>query len=177
MDADASPQRTYTPEQREEALRLIAEVGPAEASRRLEIPAGTIRSWAWRHGVATPVPESERTRAATDAAKLSWAQRRLELGRETGAVASELLDRIREATKAADVRSLATAFGVVVEKAQLLDGAATERVEISESERRERVLALRDELAARHGLAANRPRRPTAATRRVGCVGGPWRRA
>ncbi|CAN5559175.1 hypothetical protein BH24ACT24_BH24ACT24_02650 [soil metagenome] len=28
MDADASPQRIYTPEQREEALRLIAELGP-----------------------------------------------------------------------------------------------------------------------------------------------------
>jgi hypothetical protein len=149
MDADASTQRIYTPEQREDALRLIADVGPAEASRRLEIPAGTTRSWAWRHGVATPVPESERTRAATDAAKLSWAQRRLELARETGAVASELLERMRDATKAADVRSLATAFGVVVEKAQLLDGAATERVEISEADRRERVAALRDEVAAR----------------------------
>jgi hypothetical protein len=56
---------------------------------------------------------------------------------------------MRDATKAADVRSLATAFGVVVEKAQLLDGAATERVEISEADRRERVAALRDEVAAR----------------------------
>jgi len=152
MDADA-PNR-YTPEQRAEALRLIASVGPAEASRRLEIPAGTTRSWAWRHGVATPVPESERTRAATDAAKLSWAQRRLELGRETGRVASELLERMRDATKAADVRSLATAFAVVVEKAQLLDGAATERVEISEADRRERVAALRDEVAARRAAKA-----------------------
>jgi transposase-like protein len=149
MDADASPQRTYTPEQREEALRLVAEHGPAEASRRLTIPAGTVRSWAWRYGVATPVPESERTRAATDAAKLSWAQRRLELAKETGAVAADLLERIREATKAADVRSLASGFGVLVEKAQLLDGAVTERVEISDGERRERVAAMRDEIAAR----------------------------
>ena len=61
---------------------------------------------------------------------------------------------MRDATKAADVRSLATAFAVVVEKAQLLDGAATERVEISESERRERVLALRDEVAARRAAKA-----------------------
>jgi len=51
MDADASPQRTYTPEQREEALRLIAEVGPAEAARQLGLKSGTLRSWASRAGL------------------------------------------------------------------------------------------------------------------------------
>ena len=89
-------------------------------------------------------PASEQTRAATDAARRSWAQRRIELASETGAVAADLLERIRGARKATDVRALATGFAALVEKGQLLDGAPSERVEVSEVERRERVLALRE---------------------------------
>ena len=37
--------RRYTPEQREEAVRLAAEVGPAEAGRQLGIPDGTVSCW------------------------------------------------------------------------------------------------------------------------------------
>ncbi len=147
----ASP---HTDQQRKDALRLYVELGPAEAGRRCEIPAATIRSWAHRAGVSANVPPSEQTRAATDAARLSWAQRRAELSRETGAVAAELPERIRTATKASDVRALATGYSVLVEKGQLLDGAVTDRVEISEGERRERVKAMRDELAARRDAKA-----------------------
>lgn len=76
MDATAQS-RSYTDDQRAEALRLYRDVGAAEAGRRCEIPSATIRSWARRGGVSPERPASEQTRAATDAARRSWAQRRI----------------------------------------------------------------------------------------------------
>ena len=149
MTGDAARKPPYSSEQREEALRLYREIGSANASRECGVPAATIRSWAHRDGIATTVPPSEQTRAATDAARLSRAQRRLKLAEEAGAVAVELLERIGGTRKATDVRALATGFGELVAKAQLLDGGPSERVEVSEGERRERVAKLRDEIAAR----------------------------
>ena len=102
-----------------------------------------------RAGRTTRVPPSHKTRAATDAARRSWAEHRLELAAKTGAVADELLGRILAARRASDVRALATGFAALVEKGQLLDGGATERVELPEAERVERVKALRDQLAER----------------------------
>ena len=139
----------YTPEQRADALRLYREIGPAKASRECGIPAATIRSWAHRNGIATTVPASEQTKAATDAARRSWAQRRHELAEKTGAAADDLLERIRTTRNPSHVRALAQAFAVTVEKGQLLDGSPSERVEVSESERIDRVRAMRDEVAAR----------------------------
>jgi transposase-like protein len=118
MDAAASPNRTYTPEQRAEALQLVAEVGAAEVGRRLDIPGATIRAWARKAGMAASAPVSEPTRAATDAARRSYAERRTEIARETGAVASDLLDRIRSAGKPSDVRALASGFGTLIDKAR-----------------------------------------------------------
>lgn len=149
MKGDAARKPPYTDEQREEALRLYADHGPGEASRRCNIPSATIRSWAHRAGLSHSGPVSEQTKAATDAARLSWAQRRFELARETGAAAADLLERIRAARKSTDVRALATAYAALVEKGQLLDGAVTQRVEVAEGERVERVKALRDQLAER----------------------------
>jgi transposase-like protein len=42
--------RSYSKAQREESLQLYTEVGPAEAGRRLGIPAATVRKWAQRAG-------------------------------------------------------------------------------------------------------------------------------
>src|SRR5437773_8581297 len=66
--------RSYTSEQRVEALRLYREVGPAEAGRRLDIPPGTVRKWAQRAGASAP--RAARIAAAVKAAQLSRDQRR-----------------------------------------------------------------------------------------------------
>ncbi len=42
---EATRPHRYTAEQRDAALELYREVGPAEAGRRLGIPSGTVRSW------------------------------------------------------------------------------------------------------------------------------------
>jgi transposase-like protein len=44
----------YTEAEKAEALALVAEVGQGEAARRLGIPHGTLASWAHRAGVTAP---------------------------------------------------------------------------------------------------------------------------
>ena len=43
-----STARRYTFEEKRDALEEVKEVGPAEASRRLDIPAGTLHSWSFQ---------------------------------------------------------------------------------------------------------------------------------
>lgn len=62
-----TPKRTYTDEQKAEALEAYKEHGPAEAGRRTGISPKTIASWAKRANVKMDAP-LERMRAATEAA-------------------------------------------------------------------------------------------------------------
>lgn len=106
-----SDRRTYTPEQREEALQLYVDVGPAEAARRTGIPAKTIQSWGGRSGVQSAAVE--KTEAAVAAASLTIAQRKQRL-------ASDLLDDIdliRRRLRAAHVeRKIVTLTGGLHDK-------------------------------------------------------------
>jgi transposase-like protein len=55
-------------QRRAEALRLLDQgMGAAEVARRLDVPAGTVRSWAHRAGKAGP---------PSGADPLSWAERK-----------------------------------------------------------------------------------------------------
>jgi len=146
--------RRYDDAEREEALRLYVELGPAEAARRTGIPAGTVRSWAVRSGATGD--RTAKATASVEAARLSWAQRRAEIKTRAGEAAAGFLERAIGAEGTRDVRNLMGGFAVAVDKAQLLDGEATERVEVSADERRQRVAKLRDDLAARRqGKAAD----------------------
>jgi len=141
-------QRHYAPEQKEQALALYVEHGPADASRRCGIPSATIRSWAKRAHKSSP--RAEHAVAGAQAARLSWAQRRAEVALRSGEAAAELIEKMRQAPKPREAADWARAFAIAVDKAQLLDGGATGRVEVSSVEERERRVAeLRDELAAR----------------------------
>jgi transposase-like protein len=56
------------PQRKTEALRLLDQgMGAAEVARRLDVPAGTVRSWAHRAGKAGP---------PSGADPLSWAERK-----------------------------------------------------------------------------------------------------
>jgi transposase-like protein len=125
--------RSFTDEQRAEALALYAEVGAAEAARRTGIAAGTIQSWASRSGVATAC--NERTAAAVEAAQQQWAQRRVAMVHEMGRVAAKAL-RVAEnnldAGSANKAKDAATTMAILVDKAQLLGGDATARHESRE---------------------------------------------
>lgn len=141
-----TPRRTYTQAERAHALELYVEHGPAEASRRSGIPSGTIRQWALREGLVKA--RAEGVRANVDAMRLTWAQRRGEICVRAGEVAANLLERADGSERSRDASDFMRGFAVAVDKAQLLDGAPTERV-ASQVERVEKVKQMRDELAAR----------------------------
>ena len=143
---------SYTADQRRKALDLYLEHGPAEAGRRTGIPSATIRSWARREDVTSERAEAAQAGAA--AARLTWAQRRAEVCMRSGALAEELLDRAEASSKSREVRDYMASVTMAVNTAQLLDGAPTARV-VSEVERRERVKALRDDLAERRAAKAS----------------------
>jgi transposase-like protein len=135
--------RTYTDEQRREALKLYAEVGASEAARQLHMPSPTITSWAKRAGVQSDAPN--RTKAAVAQAKLTNEQRREQIVTKLYERADRILDRMIEAQvdyKGQQAREVHFAeaqadalnnFGKTVkellDKAELLSGQATTRTE------------------------------------------------
>ena len=128
---------TYTPEQREEALRLYEEAGPAEASRQSGVPARTVVRWATRAGLTRR--RLEKTSAATEMLTITNAQRREKIREKLLIRVDELLDRLGLEVGARDVQSLAIAFGVLLDKYRLELGEATGRMEnldLSAAERR-----------------------------------------
>lgn len=117
--------RQYTPEQRTEALQLLATVGKAEAARQTGIPPGTIASWGSRNGVRAV--DNERVQAARQA----WTERRVVLADTLGEVADQAAMKLLDLVQADDVSvgELTRALAVVVDRAQLLSGDATARNE------------------------------------------------
>jgi len=113
----------YSAEKRREALDCYREHGPAEAGRRLGIPSGTIRSWARREGLATVAPQERK--AAVDAARLTWEQRRCDLRQRFGEVAGELLADL-PVTNPNATKNLVTAAAICVDKAESLARAERE---------------------------------------------------
>lgn len=151
--AKSRPQRSFTAAQRVEALRLYREVGPAQAGRQTGIPAGTIRQWAHREGLADS--RHATAQARIKAARLTWQQRRAEVAMRAGDAAALFVEDAIASAKPRDRRDLMASVKMAAESAQLLSGGATERVELSEPERRQRVRELRDELALKRQAKAS----------------------
>lgn len=120
--------RVYTPEEKAAALELYATLGAAETARRTGIGAATIRSWASRTGAATVLQEERE--ASVRALRAQWAERRMVMVHEIGAVAHMALAQAEAAVaagKGRDAKDFATTMAILVDKAQLLGGDATAR--------------------------------------------------
>jgi transposase-like protein len=157
----------WTPEQRAEALELLAEVGKAEAARRTGIPAGTIASWGVRAGVAAP--GADVTRPAVEARLATVAERKAKLaeallgdieklrrqlwaptverkpmvvsdGRDMGSHI-EIAEVHLEQPTFKDQKTIVEAVAIALDKVQLLTGAATERIETTSVPRTPEVAA------------------------------------
>jgi len=143
-------QARFTPEQRELALDAYKRAGAAQAARELpfEIHATTIRRWACDSGLARA--RSERTAAATEAAKLSREERAEQIAAEALEAAGEFLARAREANPS-NARLLAAAMTDALRASNLLAGDPTDRLEVSDLEREiERELRLLSEARKRN---------------------------
>lgn len=151
----AMARRTFTDEQRAEALALYAEHGAAEAARMMGIAKGTVMSWASRAGLAMHATET--TTVATEASLASLAQRKAQLasdlmgdierlrkqlfapcverkvvtlsGGQTGSSTWDIVDIEHEQPSFTDQRACMTSIAIAVDKVQILTGEATERVD------------------------------------------------
>lgn len=143
---------TYTPEQKAEALHLLAEVGKAEAARRTGIPSGTIAAWGHRCRVSAPLPEA--LRPQVEARQISLAQRRAALGEKFLTKAEELIELVDAKTSAIDRKRGIEAARVAAETAQLLTGEPTSRVSATLGTDQERALAIVRQLDERRQQAS-----------------------
>ncbi len=116
------PKRTYTPEQRAEALQLYETQGPKRAAKETGIPRNTITTWAQTAGVSSS--RASKTRAASDALSADAARTRAEAALKAIVLADRLLDLLSEriADEAGDIpaKDLAVMFGIVSDKHRLL---------------------------------------------------------
>lgn len=135
--------RTFTEEEKSEALLLYVDLGPAEAARRTGISPLTISSWAKRSGLHTNA--LVKTKEATEQLKVRAAEMREELKVRMLAKALDLVDRMdaphvefkgKEAMQvtypvapAGAVQNYATSIGILIDKFRLESGEVTGRTE------------------------------------------------
>lgn len=146
--------RTYTDTERSDAVALYVEHGLAEAHRRTDVPKPTLRSWATKAGLdisELSARTAHKTAAASEATRRRWETLRTTMADRSGDLAARVLDLVAEhldqltPETAADVKNLATAAGILIDKAQLLDGHATSRTEATISDQRAVVTAAEDQ--------------------------------
>lgn len=142
----------WTADQRAEAVEAMRSgEALADVHRRTGVPKQTLSRWA--HEADVTPPGAEQAANASNATRIAWAQRRTTLVDRIGAVVETLLDRIESAGADSDPRGNATAFGILVDKAQLLSGGATSRHEqLDAQRRRERIAELQDEVVQLHAV-------------------------
>lgn len=119
--------RRYTDAEKADALERYVEHGPSEAARQTGIPKGTVGRWAREAGLDGTL-RAQKTQAATDARHRDWVLQRLEEANAAGETAAKAREAIVKALEAGEIkgRDLATVYGVLIDKAQLLSGEATE---------------------------------------------------
>lgn len=149
------PAPKWTPEQRDEALRLYTQLGAGEAARQTGIPQPTISSWARRAGVQSDAPA--KTAAAVEQARLTMEARKAQLaldlmddiqqiraqlfapcverkamvvsdGAQLGSHV-EVIDVERDQPSFGDQKAIMTTLAIAVDKVQILTGEATERID------------------------------------------------
>lgn len=148
--------KRYTDAEKAEALELLAAVGQAEAAARTGIPVGTIKSWGARERVQAP--GTEETCNAVAAKLATWADQRAVLGNRAGEIALLALEQIPDRIENRDelaAQRLASTMSALVDKAQLLTGEATERIEqLGGGSAIEAARALLDDVRERRHLRA-----------------------
>lgn len=117
--------RAYSPEERQEAVRLARELGTAEAARRTGMSARTIT----KYRAEKRENEPPTTDTSDDPTKLptSWAEVREREAIQAGALAMRIRQQVvRELSRlqGRDVKELLIAYGIAIDKAEVLTGGA-----------------------------------------------------
>ncbi len=144
---------TYTDKDRAHALDLFTALGVTKASDETGINRRTITRWANAAGIVPQDSTQKTTRARADAATAiatQWADYRLRESTNAGAQAAAIRGAVRDALAGTpiiahdkdgnptvvgnkvdgrNIQSLTTAYGIFIDKAELLSGNATSRIE------------------------------------------------
>lgn len=146
------PRVGYSQDQKTEAIALYVEVGPSEASRQTGVPKDTIAKWATQVGARTKISQTANGRAAQ---KLRWEDRREGMAHDLGRVAAKAIAMAEVAVDAEDgklAQTAVTVAAIAIDKAQLLTGGATNRVEHAGYDEREK--EIRQLIDQKRALAA-----------------------
>lgn len=153
----------YSDDQKTLALAAYVEVGPSEAERRTGVPKNTICAWARKAGLRTTASQ---TRAGRETQRLKWEDRRDGMAHDLGRVAAKAIAMAETAIDNEDGKLTQTAItsaAIAIDKAQLLTGGVTNRVEHAGYDEREK--EIRQLIDQKRALAAGAVRlddhRPT----------------
>lgn len=135
---DKTKGRRYTSSERSRAMEIYREHGPAQAARRLGIPYETIRRWARDAGEVKPsqTPHEQTAQAhamATTRVAAKWADMRVEEADNAGDAARLARERILDVLVTDDhqmLRAVVNAYEILINKAEMLSGQASERIAI-----------------------------------------------
>ena len=132
---------TYTDQDRQGAIELYQQVGATEASTRLDIPRRTILDWASKAGVVAQADQEKTSEARAVGAEritTAWADFRAQEALAAGAAANRMRREVLEASTERNANLLkarVVAYGIFIDKAELLSGQATQRIQVwAESE-------------------------------------------
>lgn len=147
------PARKWDEATKSRALELFAERGGAAAEVATGVPQATIRSWARRTVQAVEVTAG----VELVAHDVPWRERRAVVLAKTGDLVVLGIEETRKAFengKLRDARDGAVAVGILIDKAQLLSGLATDRresmsVHLSGAEVQSQIKELEQELGHR----------------------------
>lgn len=144
---------TYTEQQRSDALAMYVEHGTAHTHKTLGIPRRTLLDWAKQAGVTAQADAQQTSQArAVNAERVqaAWGDYRENEALGAGSAAARMRQGILEASANNNhqlLRARSIAYGIMIDKAELLSGRATSRVETwAESELDESIRGLITEM-------------------------------
>jgi transposase-like protein len=127
----------YTDTQKAAAVKLYDEHGTAETAKRTGITPRTIRRWAKDAGHVSEDNAQKTTKARAAGAQQvaeAWGNFREAEATGAGTTATKVRDAIVAAVdhgrRSREARDLAVVYGILIDKAELLSGNATQRVQV-----------------------------------------------
>jgi hypothetical protein len=129
----------YTEAEKQKGLDLYQSSGPKAAAETLGTSERTIHRWAAAAGLIEPVTDVEQKTRAARAANAErvarvWADFREQEALASGALAArvrgEIRERVDRGEAGKDLRDLAVTYGILIDKAELMSGQATSRIEV-----------------------------------------------
>jgi transposase-like protein len=151
---------TYTDEDRAAAVTAYQQVGASEASRQTGVPVRTILDWARKAGVVAQANAEKTAEARAVAAERianAWGDYREQEALAAGAAANRMRREALDASAEGDaslLRARVIAYGIFIDKAELLSGQVSQRIEVwseSEVDRQLRQAISDMEAVIRHG--------------------------